>query len=165
MPFLHHHEELKIIKNAYKRSLRHTNYFAYQRFCVPYPIEQQFQLSEQERTKEIKFQHPTTQVKHTLYFQMEEAFELPEKVAWGEKLYVTSAVYEIVPTFNKEDRLEFDSSLSYKPKPINSYAPQSTNSISMIGGARGTIIIFISKKEKNYLRKIMDSYYIIVTQK
>ena len=179
MPFLRSSEELKSIKKAYKRNLGHTNCFACQRFCVPYPkeeksrmgirrkergeiirrlklvtgeeqrfypIEQEFQLSELDRKKEIKFKHPTTAIEHTLYFQIEESFELPEQAMLGEKFYATSATYEIAPPFNKKERLAFDSTLSYTRKATHAYAPQSASSIGIIGGASGPTSIFLARK-------------------
>ena len=179
MPFLHDSDELKPIKSAYKRNLKHTSCFACQRFCVPYPKEakarmrirrqergdvintlklvtheeqifypigQRFQLSDLDKTKEIKFKHPTKEREHTLYFQIEESIELPEQAMLGEKFYVTSATYEIVPALNEKEGLEFDSSISYKRKATHVYEPESASSIGIIGGASGPTSIFLAGK-------------------
>lgn len=126
--------------NSLKLVTREENIF--------YPLEQQFELSEAKSHCEIKFLHPTTGKEHTLYFQREENFEVPRVPTKEERFYVTTAVYEITPPLGEGEHLEFDTSMSYKRQSTHPYAPESTSSIAIIGGARGPTSLFIAGREK-----------------
>jgi len=114
-----------------------------------YPLDIHFNMSEDEREKEINFTHPFTGTEHKLYFQNANIIKIPVGASLNRDLYIMQLMYEIEPALPQGDMLQFGSSIEYmnKPKYLNDrYIPDSTASIGIIGGADGPTSIFISSK-------------------
>ncbi len=113
------------------------------------PLDIHFEISVNEKQKEICFNHPITGVTHTLYFQSPELVEFP--VSEGEKhsFYIMQSMYEIEPALPQGDTLKFSSSIQYTETPKEKFTPTATSSFGIIGGSCGPTAIFISSKEKD----------------
>lgn len=118
------------------------------------PLDMHFEMSVDEKEKQLCFNHPVTGIKHTLYFQRAKSMELPIGGGKNRNFYIMQSMYEIEPALPQEDILQFGSSIRYTGIPEISdgkFSPASTSSIGIIGGADGPTSIFISSKveEKN----------------
>lgn len=114
-----------------------------------YLLDIHFKMVEDEKEKEINFNHPVTGTKHKLYFQNAEIIQIPVGVGPNRELNIMQLMYEVEPALPQGDYLQFDSSIEYmeKPKILNDrYIPDSAASIGIIGGADGPTSIFISSK-------------------
>lgn len=112
-----------------------------------FPLDIHFEMSVDEKQKEICFNHPVTGMKHTLYFQSPESMELP--IDQNHNLYIMQSMYEIAPALPQGDTLQFGSSIQYTETPEISddkFSPTSASSIGIIGGADGPTSIFMSSK-------------------
>lgn len=113
-----------------------------------YPLDIHFEISMDDGEKEIYFNHPTTQIKHRLYFQKPESVDIPIEARGKQKLYCTQLMYEIEPPLPEGDNLQFDSSIQYTESTDNEFGPTSTSSIGIIGGAVGPTASFIALKRE-----------------
>ncbi|RCX16379.1 hypothetical protein DFR58_111128 [Anaerobacterium chartisolvens] len=110
-----------------------------------YPIELSFTLSEEEGEKSISFVHPATGITHTLYLRLGKPFELPKDAPIRQSFHCMEASYEIQPPLVQNDRLKFDSSISYTHALEENPSPEAC-SIGIIGGADGPTSIFVAGK-------------------
>lgn len=116
-----------------------------------FPLDMHFEMSADEKQKELCFTHPVTGEKYTLYFQSAESTELPIKTEGNRSVYIMQSMYEIEPALPQTDMLQFGSSIQYTSIPEISddkFSPASASSIGIIGGADGPTAVFISSKEK-----------------
>lgn len=168
----------QVFKKAYREILKDEIHFGVSRFCVPYPkvatrfqkfkrakrgdvilslklktqevqkyypLEKSFELSPMQPTYKLEIEHPVNKEKYVLSFEREEQESWLVK---GRQLHVTSANYQIKPPLKEGERLDFNSSISYKSEPKSLYEPASASSIAIIGGAHGPTVLFISGKEE-----------------
>lgn len=116
-----------------------------------FPLDIHFEMSVDEKEKEIYFNHPVTGIKHILYFQNAESMQLPIKAGGNRSLYITQLMYEMSPALPQGDTLQFGSSIQYTEKlemQDDKYRPVSAASIGIIGGADGPTAIYISSKSE-----------------
>lgn len=112
------------------------------------PLDINFEMNVEENQKEISFEHPTTGTRHRVYFNRGEIIEYPINSDGVPKIYAMQSIYEIVPPLPDGDSLQFNSSISYtvEPDKNDKFAPTSTASIGIIGGADGPTALFITSK-------------------
>ena len=132
---------------------------AVERFC---PMKIQFTIRPEEATegwsRTEQLVHPVTGETHTLWFQSAETQVVKRSQP---VLYLTSVSYEVEPPLGEGERLQFDSSIQYRPPRENQFQPQAMNdvlvagldpapeaaSIGIIGGADGPTAIFCASRE------------------
>jgi hypothetical protein len=116
-----------------------------------FPLDIHFEMTVDEKKKELCFKHPITGIKHTLYFQRAQTMELPIGAGRNRSFYIMQSMYEIEPALPQGDALQFDSSIQYTESLKDEFSPTATSSIGIIGGADGPTAIFFSSKgeEKN----------------
>lgn len=115
------------------------------------PLDIHFDMSIDEKPKEISFGHPVTKTKHTLYLHGSNFSELPIRADENSNLYIMQSMYEIEPVLPLGDTLQFDSSIQYTQiKEIldNKFCPTAASAIGIIGGSDGPTSIYISSKGK-----------------
>lgn len=176
IPWLGQGSELAFARKAYSSILQDVVCFACERVSVPYPeadskaqglfrylrlgkvhsmklitcpvsrfipLGMHVEMAAAESQKQVSFSHPVTGAKHTLYFQGMEAMELPLA---GSSLFVTQAMYEIVPSLPTGHTLHFDSTIQRTMRPDSEFFPHSAASIGIIGGADGPTAVFGARK-------------------
>lgn len=112
------------------------------------PLDIHFEMSVDEKEKQLCFNHPITGIKHILYFQGADFIELPVEASGNRNLYILQSMYEIEPALPQGDNLQFGSSIDKLLEITDDkFMPASSASIGIIGGADGPTSIFISSKE------------------
>lgn len=110
-----------------------------------YPLNINFEMSEQDNQRTVSFAHPITKLTHTLYFQNAKFVEIPMGSEKKRNLYYTLSWYEIDPALPEGDTLEFNSSIQYTEPLEDEFSPIATSSIGIIGGADGPTSVLFSK--------------------
>lgn len=114
-----------------------------------FPLDIHFEMSVDEKQKELCFNHPVTGIKHTLYFQSAESMELPIGADRNRSFYTIQSMYEIEPALPQGDALQFNNSIQYTEPPDDEFSPISASCIGIIGiigGADGPTAICVSSK-------------------
>jgi hypothetical protein len=114
-----------------------------------YPILLRFTLSDEDSRKTVGFVHPVTKRTHNLYLQLDEAIEIPQDGDGKQPFYSFAASYEIEPPLQQNERLQFDSSISYTLQQTDDFLPTASSFIGIIGGADGPTAIFATEKGVN----------------
>lgn len=161
-PWNEEQNELADVKEYYSSMLKGTTCFGCARYLVPYPkmdyleeiklctyliekfypLDIDFEMSVEDKLKEVSFIHPTTGIKHKLYFQYPEVIEIP-------KMYLLQSMYEIKPTLSTKEELQFGSRLECSEMSIKNIDSNSASCVGIIGGADGPSILLTLEKEKD----------------
>lgn len=119
-----------------------------------YSLDISFDMQETDDQKVFVFQHPITEIVHTLYFQNAKTVEIPIPRGSGNNqyLYMNQAMYEMEPALPEGDTLQFNNSIQFTEATENNNL-RSVGAIGIIGGADGPTSVFLSSKgEKNIPR-------------
>lgn len=113
-----------------------------------YPLDIKFDMTDEDKCKEVPFNHPVTGETHKLYVQNAEMIKVPLGGDADQSLYAINAMYEIEPALPKEDHLQFNSSVQ-NSNPVDVSGIKDTSqasAIGIIGGADGPTAIFTADR-------------------